>query len=119
MKLSKRPMVAVRWDDAHAMATGEFTQEEVDATEAYQFTTYGLLARADDKIVAVASEEGEDGKLRGITFIPRQMVVEMVMLGQPKMKKTVKKTVKPKNEQLHDQLEPQRIEPQPSDPSEP
>lgn len=90
MKLSKRPLVAVRWDDAHAMATGEFTQEEVDATNAYQFTTYGLLARADDKIVAIASEEGEDGKLRGITFIPRQMVVEMTLLGTARAKRVNK-----------------------------
>lgn len=81
--LSVRPLVAVRWNDAHAMAIGEFTQEEVDATGAYQFTTYGLLARDDDAIVAVASEEGEDGKLRGVTFIPRGMVVEIVDLGAP------------------------------------
>lgn len=84
MKLSTRPFVAVLWDDAHAMATGEFTQDEVNATGAYQFTTYGLLARSDDQIVAVASEEGEDGKLRGVTFIPRAMVVEMVEIGRPR-----------------------------------
>lgn len=73
--------------NAVIMATGEFTQDEVNATGAYQFTTYGLLARSDDQIVAVASEEGEDGKLRGVTFIPRAMVVEMVEIGRPRARK--------------------------------
>lgn len=87
MKLSHRPFVAVLWNDAHAMAQGEFTEDEINATGAYQFTTYGLLVRDDDRIVAVASEEGEDGRLRGVTFIPRGMVVEMTELGQPRRKR--------------------------------
>lgn len=94
MKLSPRPFVAVLWNDAHAMATGEWTQDEVNATGAYQFTTYGLLARSDAEIVAVASEEGEDGKLRGVTFIPRGMVVEMVEIGRPRAARKAKKVTR-------------------------
>lgn len=30
---------------------------------------------------------GEDGKLRGVTFIPRAMVVEMVEIGRPRARK--------------------------------
>ncbi len=48
---------------------------------------YHSMARSDDQIVAVASEEGEDGKLRGVTFIPRAMVVEMVEIGRPRARK--------------------------------
>lgn len=111
MILSSRPLVAVLWDDAHAMATGEFTQEEVDATRAYQFTTYGLLARDDDEIVAVASEEGEDGKLRGITFIPRRMVVEMKELGVPRSRGRRRSAAPPPS------VRPSPEEAQTSDPS--
>lgn len=91
MKLSHRPLVAVLWNDAHAMSVGEFTEEEIANTGPYKFTTYGLLARSDDEIVAVASEEGEDGRLRGVTFIPKGMVVEIAELGPARKRRIAKK----------------------------
>ena len=74
-------VVAVVWSDAHADAKAEMSQEEVSTMGAYVFTTLGFLVRQDEKIVAVAAEQGEDKRWRGVTFIPAQMVSQVVDLG--------------------------------------
>lgn len=75
------PLVAVTWDDAHVKATGEATIEDIASESPYQFTTYGLLVRSDEQVVAIAAERGEDGRYRGVTYIPFGMVRQMVELG--------------------------------------
>ena len=89
MKNSILPLAAVVWDDAKATAVVEYDLNEVRTQfhKAARYTTYGLLVIQDDKGITLASEEGDDQNLRGLTFIPRQMVVEVVFLGRARAKR--------------------------------
>jgi hypothetical protein len=89
VKNSIHPLVAVVWDDAKATAVVEYDLNEVRTQfhKAARYTTYGLLLVDDDKGITLASEEGDDQNLRGLTFIPRAMVVEVVVLGRARAKK--------------------------------
>jgi hypothetical protein len=89
VKNSILPLAAVVWDDAKATAVVEYDLNEVRTQfhKAARYTTYGLLVIQDDKGITLASEEGDDQNLRGLTFIPRQMVVEVVLLGKPRARK--------------------------------
>lgn len=80
----EKPFVAVTWDDAHASATGDYTDEEIAQAKPWQFTTYGYLLRDDAAMVAISGEIGEDKKYRAVSFIPRVLVKEIVTLTQPK-----------------------------------
>lgn len=82
-----KPFVAVTWDDAHASATGDYTDEEIAQAKPWQFTTYGFLLRSDNAMVAISGEIGEDKKYRAVSFIPRSLVKEIVELAGPKQKK--------------------------------
>lgn len=62
------------WLDAHG-SDGTISAHEIDH-KPYQFTTVGYLLRSDEVGVSLASEMGEDGKYRDITFIPRAMIVK-------------------------------------------
>jgi hypothetical protein len=74
-------IAAVVWDDAHASAVAEYSEDEIARAKPFKFTSVGLLVRADETVVAIAGEQGEDGKFRGVTFIPRGMVVSIHDLG--------------------------------------
>jgi hypothetical protein len=89
VKNSTHPLVAVVWDDAKATAVVEYDLNEVRTQfhKAARYTTYGLLLVDDDKGITLASEEGDDQNLRGLTFIPRQMIVEVVVLGRQRVKR--------------------------------
>lgn len=89
MKNSSHPLVAVVWDDAKATAVVEYDLNEVRTQfhKAARYTTYGLLLVDDDKGITLASEEGDDQNLRGLTFIPRAMIVEVAFLGRPRARK--------------------------------
>ena len=112
MKNSIHPLVAVVWDDAKATAVVEYDLNEVRTQfhKAARYTTYGLLLVQDEKGITLASEEGDDQNLRGLTFIPRQMVVEVVMLGRPRAKR-----VRPKRQAAGSQ--PASAKPAPSRPA--
>jgi len=71
-------LVAVDWLDAHATVQQEQTIEEIAAVELITYTSYGKLVRCDDTVVAVAADERDDCRYRGVTFIPRGMVVRIV-----------------------------------------
>jgi hypothetical protein len=90
VKNSVHPLAAVVWDDAKATAVEEYDLNEVRTQfhRPARYTTYGLLLVDDEKGVTLASEEGDDHNLRGLTFIPRAMVVEVVFLGRARAKKT-------------------------------
>jgi hypothetical protein len=77
----RRHLVAVRWRDAHGSSLSEFAEHEIPH-HAYIWTTYGLLMRDDDEGISIASEVSE-GSYRGVTFVPRQMIIEVVDLGVP------------------------------------
>lgn len=89
MKDSTHPLVAVVWDDAKASAVVEYDLNEVRTQfhKAARYTTYGLLLVDDEKGITLANEEGDDQNLRGLTFIPRAMIVEVVVLGRQRPKK--------------------------------
>jgi hypothetical protein len=74
-------LVAVAWDDAAVAQVDSFTREEIAERTPSRYTTFGLLLRDDAKMVAVASEKGADNTYRGVTYIPRGMVIEITILG--------------------------------------
>jgi hypothetical protein len=110
VKNSIHPLAAVVWDDAKATAVEEYDLNEVRTQfhRPARYTTYGLLLVDDEKGVTLASEEGDDRNLRGLTFIPRAMVVEVVFLGRAR----AKKKSRPKRQA---EATPHAAPPQPSD----
>lgn len=72
--VSKVPIIGARWEDAHG-SDGTISAHEVDH-KPYVYTTVGFLVRSDEIGVSIASEQGEDGKFRDITFIPRKMILK-------------------------------------------
>lgn len=89
MKDSTHPLVAVVWDDAKATAVVEYDLNEVRTQfhRPARYTTYGLLIVDDPAGVTLATEEGDDHNLRGLSFIPRQMIVEVVILPKRRNRK--------------------------------
>ena len=80
-------LYAVTWADAHG-SDGTLQVHEIDH-KPYVYTSVGYLLRTDEVGVSIASERGEDGKFRDITFIPRAIVIEEFSLG--KLRKPRKK----------------------------
>jgi hypothetical protein len=97
VKASTHPLVAVVWDDAKATAVVEYDLNEVRTQfhRPARYTTYGLLLVDDDKGVTLAAEEGDDRNLRGLSFIPRPMIVEVVKLTRPRVRKAREKKQAP------------------------
>jgi len=93
VKDSIHALVAVVWDDAKATAVVEYDLNEVRTQfhRPARYTTYGLLLVDDQQGVTLASEEGDDHNLRGLTFIPRQMIVEVVTLPRKRNRKAAAK----------------------------
>jgi hypothetical protein len=89
VKDSTHTLVAVVWDDAKATAVVEYDLNEVRTQfhKPARYTTYGLLLVDDQQGVTLASEEGDDHNLRGLSFIPRQMIVEVVILARRRIRK--------------------------------
>ena len=89
VKDSIHALVAVVWDDAKATAVVEYDLNEVRTQfhRPARYTTYGLLLVDDQQGVTLASEEGDDHNLRGLSFIPRQMIVEVVVLARRRIRK--------------------------------
>lgn len=89
-------IVACSWKDAH------FNTDEVDAGDTthrpWIYVTAGILVKSDALGVTVAQDVGEDGKFRGRTFVPREMVIDEWDLGPVKPKVKRKKRA-PKTEQ--------------------
>jgi hypothetical protein len=91
MELSTLPLVCVIWDDAHGRTAGEYTQVEIlrDLHHPAAIYTFGLLVADDETGVTVAQEitnpdEDGDSTYRGLGFVPRGMVKEVINLGIPK-----------------------------------
>jgi hypothetical protein len=89
--LASLPLVCVIWDDAHGRAAGEYTQGEIlrDLHHPAVIYTFGLLVADDDKGVTVVQEltnplDDADDTYRGLGFVPRAMVKEVINLGIPK-----------------------------------
>jgi len=90
--LSRFPLACVIWDDAHGKAVGEYSLDEIskEVHGPAHVKTFGLLIRSDEKGVTLCQDETADmgqveyTHLRGVSFIPRAMVVDEVLLGIPK-----------------------------------
>ena len=70
-------LVKVVWTDAHASVQQEMTLDEIAQEVSCVYDSYGILVRIDEVTVAVAADQRDDGRYRGITFIPRGMVVSV------------------------------------------
>lgn len=89
--LFRHPVVVVKWLDAHARPQAvEYAESEVDQQhKAEPVTTLGLLVKENEAGVSLYTEEtGPDG-IRGLSFIPRQMLVsvERFKLTRTRLKK--------------------------------
>lgn len=89
-------LYACRWADAHG-SDGTLAAHEIDH-KPYVYTTVGFLVKTDIIGVSIASELGEDGKYRDITFIPRAIVLDGFSLGP--LKKPRKKRISPSEPQI-------------------
>lgn len=74
--MKQPPLVALRWLDAHGTATNTYEIHELPH-KALEIVTYGLLLRDDEHGVSIACEYCGGGVYRGVTFIPRSLVVEI------------------------------------------
>lgn len=70
-------LVAVEWMDAHASMQAEQTLDEIAVEELSTYTSFGKLVRCDAHVVAVAADERDDGRYRGVTYIPAAMVTRI------------------------------------------
>lgn len=80
-----KELVSVKWLDAHGTSITAYAEHEIPHA-AYEVTTYGLLLREDDSGVSVAAEVCSDNTYRGVTFIPKGMIVEVHRLSGAKRK---------------------------------
>jgi len=78
-----KPLVSVRWRDAHGTSTTAYAEHEIPHA-AIEITTIGFLLRRDEAGVSIAGEYCADNTYRGVTFIPSGMTIEVVELGKPK-----------------------------------
>ena len=71
-----KPLVSLLWNDAHGSATDVHTEMDIEH-EPLRMTTYGILLREDAIGVTIANEWCGGKEWRGITFVPRALVVEL------------------------------------------
>jgi hypothetical protein len=89
-ELATLPLVCVVWLDAHGRTDGEFTAEDIarDHHDPAPIKTFGLLVHVDERGVSIAQEITSEGTApatyRGLGFIPRGMVQEIIHLGVPR-----------------------------------
>lgn len=82
----KPPLIALRWMDAHGTATNTYETHELPH-KALEITTYGLLLRDDADGVSIANEDCGSGCYRGVTFVPRVLIVEIKHLTRARKKR--------------------------------
>jgi hypothetical protein len=88
--MTSKPLFACTWQDAHGSSTSSAYSEHEIPHAAILITSYGLLLRQDDSGVSIASESCADGTYRGVTFIPRVLIVELRPLEKPKRVRATK-----------------------------
>lgn len=82
-------VVCVTWTDAHGNAFAIYEAHELPHAPAI-VKTYGVLLREDDAGVSLASEVFEGGNYRGVTFIPKGMIRELMDVGRKPRAKRVR-----------------------------
>lgn len=86
--MTKPPLVALTWLDAHGSATDQYEIHELPH-KALEIVTYGLLLRDDEAGVSIANEYCGGGVYRGVTFVPHSLVVEIKPVKRPRKPKAV------------------------------
>ncbi len=86
VNMTKPPLVALRWMDAHGTSTAVYEQHELPH-KALEITTYGLLLRDDALGVSIACEDCGAGTYRGVTFVPRSLVLQIKLIKPVRKKK--------------------------------
>lgn len=78
----RHPLVAVRWLDAHCRNQGvEYTEKEIDDYHrGEEVLTLGLMVRDNPIGVSLYTEETGPEEIRGLSFIPRAMIIEVIPL---------------------------------------
>lgn len=101
MTLFRHDLVAVVWNDASARNQAvEYTESEVRSQfhQAERVISLGLLLHEDEKGLSLYTEETGPDAIRGVSFIPAPMVVEVIRLGplkRPKKKRLVNPILPP------------------------
>lgn len=85
--MKQPPLVELRWNDAHGTATTMYELHELPH-KACEIKTYGLLLRDDESGMSIACEDAGAGVYRGVTFVPKAMVIEVKYLKPQRKKKT-------------------------------
>lgn len=70
-------LVRLRWMDAHATAATTAYELHELPHKAAEIVTYGLLLRDDADGISIATEDAGGGCYRGVTFVPRSLVLEV------------------------------------------
>lgn len=81
------PLVALTWMDAHATSGSTAYELHELPHRASRMVTYGLLLRDDADGVSIACEDAGGGLYRGITFVPRALVVSCKPLKRTRTKR--------------------------------
>ena len=83
--LFRHDAVIVRWLDAHCRNQAvEYTEDEarLQYHRGEEVTTLGLLLYEDDKGLSLYNENTGPDSIRGLNFIPKAMVIDVVRLGR-------------------------------------
>lgn len=80
-----KPFAFVLWNDAHSPAATEvYDAESVQAVHgSLPIITGGWVLRNDDRGITVAGEYCGGTEYRGVTFVPKAMVVEIHLVPKP------------------------------------
>lgn len=78
--MSAPRVVCVTWTDAHGNSFAVYEPHEIPHAPAI-VKTYGVLMREDEAGVTIGHEVFENGGVRGITFVPKGMIREIVDVG--------------------------------------
>jgi hypothetical protein len=86
-------LVAVVWKDPKVDATAAYTRDEILSRHVPHWTTIGVLVRDDAEVVAIANEVGEDGVWRGVTYVLRPLVLDIVPISRWPKRKRARNTI--------------------------
>lgn len=90
MSHPSKPFIMVTWGDAYGSVEVEQREDEISHEPAV-YQLYGWLLRSNEKGITVAAEwNSKSNAWRGISFVPRGMVIEEVELSLSKKRKSRK-----------------------------
>jgi hypothetical protein len=82
--LFRYPFVIVIWNDAHARNQAvEYTEDEakIQLHRGEVVRTGGFLLKEDEVGVSLYNEETGPDSVRGLSFVPHAMIIEVIRIG--------------------------------------